>query len=33
MKIVSGFTKNLLIGANLLLTSFLFGQETNDMEG
>jgi len=33
MKIVSGFTKNLLIGSNLLLTSFLFGQETNDMEG
>ena len=33
MKIVSGFTKNLLIGANLLLTPFLFGQETNDMEG
>lgn len=33
MKIVSGFTKNLLIGANLLLASFLFGQETNDMEG
>lgn len=33
MKIVSGFTKSLLIGANLLLTPFLFGQETNDMEG
>ena len=33
MKTVSGFTKNLLIGANLLLASFLFGQETNDMEG
>ena len=33
MKIVSGFIKNFLIGANLLLTPFLFGQETNDMEG
>ena len=33
MKTISGFTKNLLIGANLLLASFLFGQETNDMEG
>ena len=33
MKLVLGFTKNLLIGANLLLTSFLFGQGTDDMEG
>ena len=33
MKIVSGFIKNFLNGANLLLTPILFGQETNDMEG
>ena len=33
MKIVLGFTKNLLIGVNLILCSFLFGQETNDLEG